>query len=851
MISRVVGGLLVLSMASAAIAQDDAFTVMLRLQEQADREEAVALAVLYGIPVRQEFPDGTIMELMRFENGKPVVYITNNTNAALTTRANRVYPGGAAGLSLSGSGVTLGIWDGGGVRTTHQEFGGRVVILDSSSAASHATHVGGTMIAAGVDAAAKGMSYQALLRSYNWNSDTSEMSTEANNGLRISNHSYGTVTGWTQNGSTWYWYGDRSHTEDANFGFYTSSARTWDLLAVNRPYYLAFKSAGNDRGDGPNNQPITHKEWNGSAWIDVTNIRPKDGGDTGYDTLPTTSNSKNMMIIGAVNDVTNYTGPGSVSMSSFSGWGPTDDGRIKPDIVANGVSLYSSNSTSNTAYATSSGTSMSSPNAAGSAGLLVQHIRNRYAGQDFKNYALRGLIIHTADECGPNPGPDYMFGWGLMNVDAACSLLTEDTTNGHVKKDSRVRTDTLGPSKPSMSRKFTYDGSGPIKVTICWTDPAGTPPAWQVDPTTPMLVRDLDVRVIGPTGTTHFPWVLNPASPASAATTGDNVRDNVEQVYIASPIAGDYTVVVSHKGTLPSTLEYALFTDNLNRKAGILDKLTISPTAVTGGNNATGTVTLDGHAYYGNVTVNLSDNGTAITTPASTTVPFGQESSNFTLATLPVATFWTGTVTAALDGITRSATLSVMPALGLQSLSMNREIVIAGETSLTGLAVLTAIPTSPTTVTLSDTSPYISVPANVVIPAGIRWKTFAVNHTAVPSVQTGTVTATYNGVTKQATVTLSPPPVLQSLVVTPTTIQGGTSGNGTVNVSLAAPTGGIAVGLTTNTTAITVPPYVIVPQHTTSGSFTFSTMALPIVQVRTMSAIYRGVVRSVTITIIP
>lgn len=850
MISRIVGGLLMLSLASVALGQDDAFTMMLRLREQAEREEAVALAVLYGIPLRQEFPDGTITELIRFENGKPIVYITNNVNAALTTRANRVHPGGAAGLSLTGSGITLGIWDGGSVRTGHQEFGGRVVIGDGSGTSNHATHVGGTMIASGVDAAAKGMSYQALLRSFNWNSDTSEMSSEANNGLRISNHSYGNVTGWTQNGSTWYWYGTMSHTEDAGFGFYSNSARDWDLLAVNRPYYLAFKSAGNDRGDGPSNQPITHKEWNGSGWVDVTTIRPKDGGDTGYDTLPYNSNSKNMMIVGAVGDVTNYTGPGSVSMSSFSGWGPTDDGRIKPDIVANGISLYSSTSSANNSYGNSSGTSMSSPNAAGSAGLIVQHIRNRYGGQDFKNYALRGLIIHTADECGPNPGPDYMFGCGLMNVEAACALLTEDTTNGHAKKDSRVRFDTLGPTKPSMSRKFTYDGSGPIKVTICWTDPAGTPPAWAVDPTTPMLVRDLDVRIIGPTGTTHYPWVLNPSSPANAATTGDNVRDNVEQVYIASPIAGDYTVVVSHKGTLPSTFEYALLTDNLQYRRGDVQTLTISPNAVTGGNNATGTVTLDAPSYFG-ATITLSDNGTAITTPPSVNILLGQTSASFTLGTLPVSTFWTGTVTASFGGISKSATLSVMPALGLQSLSMNRQIVIAGETSLTGVAVLTAIPSSPTTVTLSDTSPFITVPASVTVPAGVRYRTFAVTHTAVPSVQTGTISGTYDGVTKQATVTLSPPPVLQSLVATPSTLKGGTSGTGTVTVSLPTPTGGVHVGLSTNTTAIIVPKYMTMPEHATSGTFTFSTIVLPVVQVRTMSALYRGVVRSVTITITP
>ncbi len=843
--------MLALGMAAIGVSQEDSLTIMLRLEENAAKQEAIALAAIYGIPVRQEFPDGTIMELMRFEHGRPVVYITNNVNAALSTRANRVRPGGGAGLSLTGSGITLGIWDGGSVRNTHQEFTGRLVIGDGSGQSSHATHVGGTMVASGVDTGARGMSHQALLRSFNWNSDTSEMSTEANNGLRISNHSYGTVTGWSQSGSTWYWYGQMSHTEDANFGFYNSSARNWDLLANNRPYYLAFKSAGNDRGDGPSNQPVTHKEWNGSAWVDVNTVRPLDGGTTGYDTLPTTSNSKNMMIIGAVNDVTNYTGPGSVAMSSFSGWGPTDDGRIKPDIVANGVSLYSSTSSSNTSYGNSSGTSMSSPNASGSAGLIVQHIRNRFAGQDFRNHELRGLIIHTADECGPNPGPDYMFGWGLMNVEAACALLTETTTNGHQKQDSRVRFDTLGPNRASMTRKFTYDGSGPIKVTICWNDPAGTSPPWQVDPTTPMLVRDLDVRVIGPTGTTHFPWVLNPASPANAATTGDNVRDNVEQVYIASPIAGDYTVVVSHKATLPSDLNYVLLTDNLIRKVGVLDTLTISPTAVTGGNNATGTVKLDGHAYYGNVTIALSDNGTAITTPASVTVAFGSDTGTFTLGTLAVPTFWTGTVTATHEAITRTATLSVMPALALQSLTLNRERVIAGETSLTGLVVLTAVPSSSVTVDLSDNSAFITVPGTVVLPTGTRWKTFAVSHTSVQAVNTGTVNATYSGVTKSASVILSPPPVLQTLTVVPSTIKGGTSATGTVGLSLPSPTGGVNVGLSTNTTAITLPASVAVPSHTTSGSFTVGTAVVPITLQRTVNAIYRGVIRTVTVTITP
>lgn len=850
MLNRVFIGLFGLGMTSVALAQSDAFTLMLRMQEDADRAEVLAMAAMYGLPIRQEFPDGTIMELMRFENGRPIVYTTLNQNAALSTRANRVYPGAAAGLSLSGSGVTLGEWDGGGVLTTHQEFGGRVTIGDGAGPASHATHVAGTMIASGFQAAAKGMSYQALLRSYNWTNDTSEMSSQAAAGLVISNHSYGSVAGWTQNNSVWYWYGTMSHSEEAGFGFYSSNTRTWDLLANNRPNYLIFKSAGNDRGDGPNTQPITHKEHNGSAWVDVTTVRPKDGGTTGYDTLPYNSNAKNVMIIGAVNDVTNYTGPGSVTMSSFSGWGPTDDGRIKPDIVANGVSLYSSNSSSTTAYSTSSGTSMSSPNAAGSAGLIVQHFRNRYGPGNPPSHMLRGLIIHTANECGPNPGPDYMFGWGLMDVEAACNLLTEDSTNGHAKQNSRRWDDSVGTAQPTVTRKFRYDGTGPIKVTICWNDPAGTPPAWAVNPTTPMLVRDLDVRVIGPTGTTHYPWVLNPSSPANAATTGDNVRDNVEQVYIESPIVGDYTIVVSRKGSGSWNQSFALFTDNLELMVGALNTLTISPTAVTGGNNATGTVTFDAPTTVA-ATVTLSDNGTAITTPPSVSLAIGESSKSFTLNTLVVPTFWTGTVTATYSGVTRAATLSVMPALALQSMRLNREIVIGGETSLTGWPVLTAIPASPVVVSLSDSSAFITVPATVTIPAGVRYKTFAVTHSAVPSVQVGTVTATYLGLSKVATVTLSPPPVLTALTITPTTIVGGNSAAGQVTLSLPAPTGGVYVGLSDNTAAIITPPWVIAPSHATTGAFTITTIPVPSVHVRTVSAIYRGVVRTVSVTITP
>lgn len=104
----------------------------------------------------------------------------------------------------------------------------------------------------------------------------------------------------------------------------------------------------------------------------------------------------------------------------------------------------------------------------------------------------------------------------------------------------------------SDGSSYSFDvysgGTSSLKVTIAWTDPPGTPASPQLNPTTPMLVNDLDLRVFN--GTTYFPWISDPTNPTNPATTGDNTLDNVEQVLIASPTPGIYTVTINHKGTL-------------------------------------------------------------------------------------------------------------------------------------------------------------------------------------------------------------------------------------------------------------------------------------------------------------
>ncbi|MBE0645472.1 MAG: S8 family serine peptidase [Bacteroidetes bacterium] len=540
-----------LTMQQRARLQADAASISERARNE--RNEAEAIAIVRGLPVRQTLGDGTVIELQRFRNGKPEYYITDNAVAAASISSDKTYAGGALGLALSGAGITLAEWDGGAVRTTHQEFGNRVTQMDNtSSQADHATHVSGTMIAAGVKAAARGMSHSAQLQAHDWNNDLGEMTARAAEGIQVSNHSYSSITGWVNNyrgDGRWAWFGEPTDNspEDRDFGIYDSRAREWDNLVYNAGYYLPVKSAGNDRGEGPSSQPVQHWEVQSGAWKLVTTIRDKDGGAEGYDCIGTYGNAKNILTVGAVEDIPGgYSTSSDVRMTSFSCWGPSDDGRIKPDIVANGVALYSSLKSSNSAYASYSGTSMSSPSVAGSIGLILEHQKNLHGGTRLRASTIKGLVLHTADEAGTAPGPDYQFGWGNMNTASAVKLMSLDAANSN---SNVIREEDVKNGQPFEFQLYS-PGRGPMKVTICWTDPPGPTQPGIVDPGNRVLVNDMDLRVLSPQSTVHQPWVLDKAHPSALATFGDNIYDNVEQVYIAAPDEGMYTVRITNKGTL-------------------------------------------------------------------------------------------------------------------------------------------------------------------------------------------------------------------------------------------------------------------------------------------------------------
>jgi len=333
--------------------------------------------------------DGVDMQLVG-SAGVPRYFSTFNRNSADTSGMDELLPGGSTGLDLTGAGVELRIWDGGRVRLTHQEFGSRAVQIDSpGSLSGHATHVTGTMIASGVDIFAKGMAPAATIRCFDFNDDALEMLGEASTGALLSNHSYGYVMGWSLvlydwgDGlgpvTTWLWYGDGffSTVEDIGFGFYDYTAQTIDLITENYPQYLPVFAASNDRDDtgpAPGGKHLWYNPASGYALEASFDVRNSDGP---WDCLPMGGQTaKNTLVVGSVLDIIGgYTTPASVVLNDFSSTGPCDDSRIKPDIVANGNSLYSCNSTSNTAYANSSGTSMAAPSTPAVLASLRQHCR--------------------------------------------------------------------------------------------------------------------------------------------------------------------------------------------------------------------------------------------------------------------------------------------------------------------------------------------------------------------------------------------------------------------------------------------------------------------------------------------
>ncbi|CAM1345488.1 CUB domain-containing protein [Tenacibaculum amylolyticum] len=483
-----------------------------------DKKEAFALANRKGWKTKITTKDGRLLELQKVVNGKPIYYTTFNADAARSTRTNHLNSGGSLGLDLNGQGMTAHVWDGGIARASHQEYDGaggrnRFSVGDNSNSLdSHAAHVTGTIISSGVEARAKGMAPYARAVGYDWTSDKAEATAATGNGMLVSNHSYGFSFRNPDTGQVWL--------PQYFFGGYIEESRAWDEIMFNAPNYLMVVAAGNDGRD------------------DAANANPTGG--RGWDKLTGHSTSKNNLVVANAQDA-NVDANGNliaVVINSSSSEGPTDDMRIKPDITGNGTNVYSTYQNSNTAYATITGTSMASPNVAGSLLLLQQHNNNTH-NAFMRAATLKGLALHTADDAGA-AGPDAVFGWGLLNAKKAAQTITNRGTQ------SRIEELTLNGGD-SYSIEVDSDGTSPLLASISWTDRPGTAitEATAANAANAVLVNDLDIRITKD-GNTYMPYELT--SPTTSARRDNNV-DPYERVDISNA-SGRYTITVTHKGNL-------------------------------------------------------------------------------------------------------------------------------------------------------------------------------------------------------------------------------------------------------------------------------------------------------------
>jgi chitodextrinase len=526
------------------------------------REEAISLAFQKGWEITRQNADGSVEELMSVTaDGQPIYYTIFNVDAARSTRTNFVNIGGALGLSLDGQNMTAHVWDGGPTRPTHQEFDGpggnnRVSIGDGATTLNgnsfHAQHVTGTIMASGFVAAAKGMAPQAFAVTHDWTNDLAEATSAAAGGMLISNHSYGYNASFLPD-----WY----------FGAYIDESRDWDNLMYNSPFYLMVVAAGND---GNNN---------------TANGAPL-GGNSSFDKLSGHSTAKNNMVVANAQDASiNADGSlSSVFINSSSSEGPTDDYRIKPDITGNGTGVYSTYDNSDAAYNSISGTSMASPNVAGSLLLLQQHYNN-LNGSFARAATIKGVALHTADDAGI-AGPDAVFGWGLLNMKRAAEALSN---NGSA---SRIEELTLSAGQ-SYSINVDADGVNPLIASISWTDPAGVANTGTTNLSTPVLVNDLDIRVTK-NSTTFFPYRLN---GVNSNTQGDNVVDPYERVDVNNA-SGSYTITVTHKGSLSGgSQNYTLIVTGITGAPPVCNATT--PGGLNSSNVGISTATLSWNAVSG------------------------------------------------------------------------------------------------------------------------------------------------------------------------------------------------------------------------------------------------------------
>lgn len=422
----------------------------------------------------------------------------------------------AAPYNLNGTNIDVLVYDS-GQAGDHLDFGARLIHGDADTVSEHSTHVAGTVGGSGANSVAqggttnqwRGMAPAVDLISYGTNYTGTgaifyQNVPDIEQDWAQAQNTYGADLGTASLGSNIYLNG---YSCDIMGNYGASDVLIDQIIRGGNPVV------------GLGDKYIT-------TWAQG-NERPSTCSATGYNTTAPPAAAKNPIHVGASNTNNN-------TMTSFSSWGPTDDGRIKPIVVAGGcqttgdLGITSTDNNPVNAYTVMCGTSMATPAVGGSIALMLQQYRATYATSgNFWPSTAKAILMQTAEDRG-NAGPDYQWGFGQVRIQQAVDLIMR---RGFVQA-------SLAQGETDLYTFVVTDTAAPAQVSLAWDDYQATFNAATA------LINNLNLELVAPSGTIWRPWILDPANPANLATRGVNNRDNQEQVTVPTPEKGTWLVRV-------------------------------------------------------------------------------------------------------------------------------------------------------------------------------------------------------------------------------------------------------------------------------------------------------------------
>jgi Subtilase family/Secretion system C-terminal sorting domain len=386
-----------------------------------------------------------------------------------------------AGRNYTGDGIGVMVRDD-GIVGPHIDFQGRIDnSLASGTGQTHGDGVGGIMAGSGnLDPTKRGMAAGSDVYVVNYAANFLDGPTQS------------LITSGTANIT------NSSYSNGCNAG-YTTITQTVDQQTLNIPSLLHVFSAGNSNGNDCGYGA-------GSQWGNITG-----GHKQGKNVIATANVLYNGSLVGS------------------SSRGPAHDGRIKPDIAAHGNGQNST--TENNGYQVFSGTSAAAPGIAGISAQLYE-VYADINGSLPPSALIKATLLNTANDYG-NVGPDFKFGWGIVNALRAGILI----------EDGRYLSDEISQGNNNTHSILIPSGTTQVRFMLYWNDAAASPGA------SPALVNDLDLVVTDPSNGTHLPWVLDstpdPVNLNLPAVHGEDHLNNMEQVLINNPSPGTYDLDIT------------------------------------------------------------------------------------------------------------------------------------------------------------------------------------------------------------------------------------------------------------------------------------------------------------------